>query len=98
MDAKIDIVVQEYKNMINEHPGSTGKIEIRSFGTEFRNQMSIHKNTSGSLTAWIILMFPHKRAGNCPMLVLQGGIVDDYCMGYFEKVWDLHANDVLYRS
>ena len=100
LDPKIDTVINEFKRVEKEsrENGNRGKIEIRSFNTEFRNAVMIYKDNEGNYTAQLTVMFGYKRASDCMMIEFGEGEGLDDCMEYFNRVWDLHSENVLYDS
>ena len=99
LDSYVDIVINEFRKVKSESKkGKHGKIEIRSFNTEFRNAVLMHKDKNDKLTAQLTLINGGKRARDCMMMEFNGGSGLEDCKAYFDKIWKLHENDVLFNS
>ena len=94
----IDTVCNEFKRIRKLSESTRGKIEIRAFNTEFRNSITMCEDKNGKVTAWLTIMFGYKRAGDSMMIEFCNGDGVNDCMRYFEKMWSLRRNTVLYDS
>ena len=95
---KIKNVKSEYARLKEENPTGKGTVEIRQFNTEFRNSITMCKDENGNTTAWLTVMFSNRRAADSFMLEFDSERGLEYCESYFKKMWDLHSDDVLYKS
>jgi len=99
INSGIDSVIHLYKTFKDEQKDrSLGSIEIREFNTEFRNPITIIRNRNEVDTAFLSIIHSHKSAATCIHIEFQGGSEVGECIKYFEKIWSLHENDVLYSS
>lgn len=71
-----------------------GSIELRTYNTEARNPATICIDHNGKKSAFLTVSTPPKRSIDTIMLEYR----DDYCdsvIDYFDKIWELHENDVV---
>ena len=98
LDPKIATIVREIKRTKNIAQSVQGKIEVRNYNTEFRNSLTLCEDYNGRTMAWLTVMFGYKRAAESMMIEFHDGDGLEDCKQYFNKMWSLHSNDVLYHS
>ena len=87
-------IIQSLLNKAKEKAKSLGticgKIEIRRFDSEIRNQVCICVDDAGKKYAWLSVFLPPRAPINCPMIEFSDATK---CVEYYNAIWDRHEKD-----
>ncbi|MCL2188604.1 MAG: hypothetical protein FWC16_05135 [Defluviitaleaceae bacterium] len=98
IDGKIDSLTDALAALKLSTKDSKGTIELRHYNTEMRNPMFICENDKVT-TAWVSVFLPPKQSANCLMIEFEkkrneDNVHVDDCLAYFNKIWEMHGNDI----